>query len=320
MSFLQSITPINLLEEKAKFLADASYNPQFKYAQPVNSDKLLQHGYPQTKYSRLAQEIVDQAYHHRNEQDLMMTEGRVLSQAQVEQKITSFLSMHGLDKRFKLMWSSGFIARTTINKDTIKLRLPVEFRQDGLLSMLYHEIGTHALRRINYEHQPWFKKRLKYGLTHDYLKTEEGLASLHSLLPQSFKSAHSTALRYLLVDYAQHHSFAELWQLAGKYVQNLERRWMICLREKRGLEDTSQPGGYSKDLVYFEGMVDVWQYLNKHDFDITQLYFGKIAWQDVEIAIAANPGFRPQLPSFYTLDAVKYGQLLQSIGSLNHFN
>jgi hypothetical protein len=319
MSFLQSITPLNLLEEKETFLANTKYNPQFLYKEEINEKKLTKYGAPSEKYIALAREILTKTYFGRNEQDLYMTKGKQLTQAEVEAKILSFLKMHKLDERYKLTWSSSFVSRTTIDSDTIKLRLPADFRREGLLGMLYHEVGTHAIRRINYEQQPWFKKKKRYGFS-SYLKTEEGIASLHSLIPHSYKSAFVSAIRYLAVDTANKGSFAETWQALEPYVEDPERRWTIVFRQKRGLSDTSQPGGYTKDLVYFEGMVDVWKWLYSQNFAIADLYYGKLALEDVTKAVEMHPEFDPLLPSFYTHDFQNYRKQMLEIGEYNLFN
>ncbi len=312
MTLLQKLTPSNLLEEKEKFLSDNSYNPQFIYPEEVAKEKLYKYGHPKKEYLELAQEILDKAFFHRNEADLFMLEGRELSQDEVDQKIQSFLEMHDLQRRYDVVWSGSFVSRTSITKNSIKLRLPVDFRQEGLLGMLYHEIGTHALRRINYEEQPWFRKKKKYGFS-DYLITEEGLASLHALIPHSYKLAFGQAIRYLAVKHAQNHSFAETWHFLGKYIQDPNRRWVVTFRQKRGLTDTSQAGGYVKDLVYFQGLVEICRWLQKNSFDLPSLYYGKLALEDVEKAKEMNPGFKPKLPSFYLINKEKYAQEVSQV-------
>lgn len=318
MSFLSNLIPINLLEEKEKFLNDHKYNPQFVYDEPIDHKKLSQYGAPKQPYLDLAKAILEKSYFGRNELDLFMMEGKELNQQEVTDKTRTFLEMHGLSERFAIVWSSSFVSRATINEDTVKYRLPVDYRKEGLIGALYHEIGTHALRRINYEQQPWFKKKKKYGFA-DYLRTEEGLASLHSLLPHSFKSAYISAIRYLAVNVAQSASFAEVWHSLDQYVEDIERRWMITIRQKRGLEDTSQPGGYTKDLVYFEGLVDVWQWLTKNNYDLETLYFGKLAAEDIDKARELNPIFQPLLPVFFQ-EKDKYIQAVSEIGEYNEFN
>jgi hypothetical protein len=316
MSLLSILTPVNLFEEKKKFFADPEYNPQFIYEEHIAEDKLLQYGLPQKKYAALAKEILDRAYHNRNTKDLLKMEGEIISQDEVKKKVDIFLKMHDLQKKIKPIWSQSFISRVSINASTIKFKLPSTFRKEDVLGMLYHEIGTHAIRRVNYEQQPWFRKKKKYGFE-SYLRTEEGLAISHSLIPYSFKSAYKSALRYLAVDYAQSHSFSQLYSFLGKYIDNPETRWEVAVKQKRGLEDTSLGGGFSRSLVYFEGFVDTWQYLKKHNFDITNLYFGKMSYKDTDKALEMNPDFQPLLPSFFVLNKDKYASDLEKIGLEN---
>ena len=45
-------------------------------------------------------------------------------------------------------------------------------------------------------------------------------------------------------------SFRELYQELEEYIDDPQRRWEECLRVKRGLCDTSQPGAFCKDQVW----------------------------------------------------------------------
>lgn len=319
MSFLTDLIPTNLNEEKEKFFADNSYNPQFVYKNDIDQKKFNLYPKPQRKYLNLAKDILEKTFFGRNENDLFMLEGQMVSQSEVEKTIITFLNMHDLQNIYDIVWSSSYISRTSINSDTIKLKLPVNFRKEGLLGMLYHEIGTHALRRINYTKQPWFKKKKKYGFS-EYLITEEGLATLHGLIPHTHKSAFISATRYFAVSLAQTSSFADTWKGLGKYVQDPERRWSIVYRQKRGMTDTSKPGGFTKDLVYFLGMVEMWHWLRNNNYDITNLYFGKLAKEDVSLALKLNPNFSPKLPSFFTLSKLKYEREIEKIGVFNGFD
>ena len=125
MSLIQKITPINLLEEKEKFFADETYNPQFIYEEKVTDKTLYKHGYPQPKYLDLAQEILDKTYHQNTEAELDKLKGAVVNKSKVTQKTTDFLDVHQLKKRYKIVWSNSFVARATITTDTIKLKLPL---------------------------------------------------------------------------------------------------------------------------------------------------------------------------------------------------
>jgi hypothetical protein len=111
----------------------------------------------------------------------------------------------------------------------------------------------------------------------------------------------------------------DVWNFLSTYVQDFERHWTIAFRQKRGLNDTSKPGGFSKDLAYFEGLVDTWHWLKKNDFDPTLLYWGKMALEDVDLARKMNPQFEPQLPLFVTKRFPEYQLAMKDIGDINQF-
>lgn len=318
MSLLKKLTPINLLEEKEKFFADTSYNPQFIYEEDINESELYKYGLPKKDILEKAKKIVATAYAGgKTESDLVAENDPVISEQKVENMILAFLHAHGLENRFKVIWSASAISRASITHDTLKLRLNSEFRHYNTIGMIYHEIGTHALRRINYEQQPWFKKKKKYNLNNDYLPTEEGLASFHSLLPKSNKSAHTFALRYLTVEKALTTDFVGTWNFLEPYVDSKEKRWSLVVRLKRGIKDTGKLGAFTKDLVYFQGMIEVYDWLVNNSFSLEKMYLGKIAHEDIYKAIKLNPHFFPLLPIFYTQSTDEYKKSILSIGEKN---
>ena len=61
------------------------------------------------------------------------------------------------------------------------------------------------------------------------------------------------ALNYYMCCKASELSFTELFNDLEKYVDCPQLRYKYVLRVKRGLNDTSKPGGLYKDQVYLEG-------------------------------------------------------------------
>jgi len=55
------------------------------------------------------------------------------------------------------------------------------------------------------------------------------------------------ALNYYACYKASELSFVDLFNDMAQYVDNPRKRWKYVLRVKRGLSDTSQPGGLYKD-------------------------------------------------------------------------
>ena len=72
--------------------------------------------------------------------------------------------------------------------------------------------------------------------------TEEGLASLHSVLLRKQPYLWRAALLYYTVYHAASMSFSQLFGHIARFVQDPAVRWEYCLRAKRGQMDTSQPG------------------------------------------------------------------------------
>ena len=317
MSLVRDLTPINLLEEKQKFFdQNCKYNPYFKYNNLATLDKLYKYGQPKPKYLALAQEILNKAFHNQTEADIRALEGKLLNRAQAQIMIDKFLTANDLNKLIKIVWSDKFLGKASYYKNVLKLQLPLWHRRAEFKGTLYHELGTHAIRRINYAHQPFFKKKNKFGFE-DYMRTEEGLAGLHTLLARNFKLDYTGALNYVTSAVAQKKSFTETFNFVLKYIDDRNRAWRYTVKHKRGLYDTAKSGGFTKDIVYFEGMIKVWQFMQQSDFDLEGLYLGKIAYEDIAKAREMNPGFVPQLPSFIRKNKSKYIKEINKIAQIN---
>ncbi len=318
MSLVQDLTPINLEEEKQKFFDNNfKYNPQFKYKNLITINQLYKYGKPKSKPLELAKLILEEAFFGKTETELREIEGEVITKELANNIFKDFLEKNKIQNQIKIKWSKEFPGKASFYLDTLKLRLPPWHRQKEFLGTIYHELGTHALRRINYEQQPFFKKKAQYGFI-DYMVTEEGLASFHTLLAKNFKIDYMSALNYVTCDIAQHNSFSDTFSFVAKYLQDKERCWQYTYKLKRGLYDTSQGGGFTKNIVYLEGMIKVWNYFKKTEFDLEGLYFGKIDADDVEKARELNDGYQPVVPHFYKNNRKKYLEKILLIARSNH--
>lgn len=112
--------------------------------------------------------------------------------------------------------------------------------------------GTHYFRGFNNNSQPWCNRngRRKHGLK-PINPTEEGLASIHSVLFRKDPFLWRAALLYYTVYQASQMSFSQLFQDVGKFVKDPNTRWDYCVRAKRGWTDTSQPGGFPVSCLDF---------------------------------------------------------------------
>lgn len=307
---LHQLVPLNYREEKARFFSDHSYNPQFIYSSPISADDLVTYGHPKEALLQLADTLV-----HRHPK-IPTDTSKVLTQSEVTDRVATYISQYASLQGYKIHWSDNYIVRASVRDAEIRLHTQATFTEQSLIGLLHHEIGTHALRRHNDTLQPWHGMRKKFTLS-PYLSTEEGLAVLHGLIANDHPSLAAVALRYLAVQKALHSSFAETHAWVAQYSDDAEMRWMITLKQKRGLEDTAQPGAYTKDLVYFEGAMMVWRWLVEHITELPLLYAGKIALLDAPRLKEIARLQKIVLPFFYTSDTAAYHAKILTIGEYN---
>ncbi|KAJ3593958.1 hypothetical protein NHX12_006291 [Muraenolepis orangiensis] len=229
---LVALRPLNLEQERqAFFQADYKYEPQFEYAQPEPNGVL-------EKYKEGSGLFLQQKENCVGEVVVCLSE-ELLSQA---------------------------VMMVERCRPTLTINL-AGARQHWLEGMLRHEIGTHYLRGVNNNLQPWSTAagRKQFGLK-PANPTEEGLASLHSVLLRKHPYLWRAALLYYTVYHAASMGFSQLFSHIARFVQDPAVRWEYCLRAKRGQTDTSQPGCFSKDQVYLDGILRILRHRRTIDF------------------------------------------------------
>ena len=116
-----------------------------------------------------------------------------------------------------------------------------------------------------------------------YIKTEEGLAcfigDFFSANGEVKKKHH--AINYLAAYFAKGHSFSETYKFLTDHGINNELAFQKTFRLKRGLTDTEIPGVFAREPMYYEGMIEVKNYLEKGG-DIRKLYAGKVGLTEVD--------------------------------------
>ncbi|MBI5151694.1 MAG: DUF1704 domain-containing protein [Candidatus Pacebacteria bacterium] len=305
-SAIQLLQPLNKEEEKQKFLFDKQYNPQFVYEKTMDPKMMRKYGSISDEYLPLALSILKKGVEIRGEEEsfLELVEGGKIDRQQVEKNIIEYLKKYGLERKMQIHFSKRFLSPTSVTWPYINIRLPIIHRERGIIYTLHHEIGTHVFRRLNDERQPWYEKREAYHLHQPY-ETEEGLAVINAHIFRSHPLLWQSALYYYSVYHGSRMSFSELYKDLRQYTVSEDSRWSMCMRIKRGIQDTSVPGAFSKDQIYLRGVIKVLRWLKAHTFDPRPLYIGKIAVEDVEVAQHLNPQYIPLLPSFLQEDAIE---------------
>jgi uncharacterized protein (TIGR02421 family) len=187
-----------------------------------------------------------------------------------------------LDKRGFKEWRiivEDMPARVSINQYSMFVRIQASaaFSKSEVARLIVHEIDTHILRAENAKKQLFLLFR--YGFPR-YLMSEEGLAiyaeeQSRLLTPYDMRKY---ALRVLAAWYGVQYSFVKVYELLREYL-DAQAAFDMTVRIKRGMQDTSLAGAFSKDQVYLAGYLR----MNRaSDEDIRKLFFGKIGLDDIE--------------------------------------
>ena len=175
-----------------------------------------------------------------------------------------------------------------------------KFAEIDLERLKVHEVGVHALRAANGYKQPL--KIFALGLP-GYLSTEEGLSSYFEELTNnaSEETMRNYAARVIAVDsVCQELNFRQAFNRLKSYDLTDDQAWNLAIRAYRG-------GGYIKDHVYLDGYIKVKQFAEiEGDFDI--LYVGKVGIEDLSLirkliqeGILKEAKYKPQF--FYLLES-----------------
>ncbi len=118
----------------------------------------------------------------------------------------------------------------------------------------------------------------------DYLATEEGLAVYNQERTEfgETEKKYWPASSVVGIYRAMYGSFADVYAELVKLGFSMDRAWKVALKAKRGLADTSKPGAFTKDFVYFKGHRMILDFIEKGG-DLRNLYYGKINMNDLDI-------------------------------------
>nr|KAF6407032.1 hypothetical protein HJG59_007254 [Molossus molossus] len=245
---LMALRPTNMDRERDKFFqSHYTYNPQFEYQDPMPTAVLEKYCEASGQFIHQAVGIIEAVlekfgtYEHFE----AATGGQLLTKCQIWSIVRKYMQKEGCIGEVVVQLSEDLLSQAVMMVENSRPTLAINLtgaRQHWLEGMLRHEIGTHYLRGVNNARQPWHSAegRLQYGLR-PANPTEEGLASLHSVLFRKQPFLWRAALLYYTIYRASHMSFHQLFQDLARYVQDTDVRWEYCVRAKRGQTDTSLP-------------------------------------------------------------------------------
>ncbi|XP_008330084.2 uncharacterized protein KIAA0895 [Cynoglossus semilaevis] len=319
---LSAVKPSNVEKEKAVFFkSDFSYNPQFQYSNPVSPTFLARHNNASDRFLTQAVRIMELALQRYGSYETFeqVTGGNLLTKGRIWHNVKKYMEKEGCTGEIVVQMTDDLLSRAsmTVVKSRPTLTINVSTaREYWLEGMLRHEIGTHYLRSINNCHQPWSGST---GRKMHNLKplnpTEEGLASIHSVLFRRDPILWRAALLYYTVYQASQMSFSQLFCNLGNFVQDPNTRWDYCVRAKRGQSDTAQPGCFSKDQVYLDGILKILRHRDKINFPML-IALGKVSFEDVDRLKAEAQMENTRIP-YFMQDQVRYGEQLEKIMTVN---
>jgi hypothetical protein len=307
--FLTQLIPLNLFEEKQKFFAQKNYNPQFIYREDFPVSKLTIWGFPQ-------KELFEEAIQRMSGLSFGTPTENLVSQDHVYESVRQFNQRYAIQDPMHVEFSENLIARCKVTFNTISFRLPLQYTPETFDGLYRHELETHILRRAN--HLLHFPNQ-EFTEHWDYRRTEEGLANLHSHLFLSDKTIKKTYLSYVSVYLSQNFSFAEAFRQLVELRIPEDKAWNLIVRTKRGMTDTSQPGGLTKDICYLEGTLMVWNWLINKNGNPHDLYLGRLGLEDVDRFKGTIDTSQSFYPSFFE-DMDVYNKSIAEIGEANQFS
>ncbi|CAH2283070.1 Hypothetical predicted protein [Pelobates cultripes] len=322
---LNAIKPSNVEKEKMKFFkSQFTYNPQFEYANPALPSVLAKHSHASDRFLQQAINIMEKAIekYGNYERFEQATGGSLLPKSRIYHQVRKYMEKEGCQGEIVVHLTEDLLSRASMTfvngRPTLTINVSAA-REQWLEGILRHEIGTHYFRGMNNIRQLWNNSsgRKKYGLK-PVNPTEEGLASIHSVLFRKDPYLWRAALLYYTVYQASCMSFSELFQELRKFVKDPNTRWDYCVRAKRGWTDTSQPGCFSKDQVYLDGILQILRHRHSIDFQLLTS-MGKVSYEDIErlksLAVLENA----RIPQFLQ-DRNRYIEYLEKIMKVNELS
>lgn len=188
-------------------------------------------------------------------------------------------------KKYGFEWEirvpENLTTKVTIDpeKKTIYINGKKKYTETDFKRLIVHEVGTHIVRSENGRRQPY--SIFATGLANS-LATEEGLAvyseNVTNLLEQETLALY--AGRVIGTSLCETASFFEIFSHLNNYLSK-DVALYITQRVKKGIEDTSEAGGFTKDFVYLDGFVNVTNYI-KSGNNLNVLYVGAIGLDDID--------------------------------------
>lgn len=160
-----------------------------------------------------------------------------------------------------------------VGENRISIGKSIKRNENNLRRLIVHELESHIVQRNNIltSNNPL----LRLPKLYEARLYAEGLAVYNEYLTKTItKGAYETYwLRLKAVTMLQY-SFRDIFEELSRFT-NEEKAFLITYRVKRGMGDTSSPGGFPKDASYLYGFEKVYQYI-QNGGDLSFLYLVRV--------------------------------------------
>ncbi|PIR54765.1 hypothetical protein COU74_03390 [Candidatus Peregrinibacteria bacterium CG10_big_fil_rev_8_21_14_0_10_36_19] len=321
IKLLYHLRPLNLEIERKRFFKDPTYNPQFEYPSlkfdPIelvdalekikvdesplgqifnekkkeisNKVKLIEsideERFSNTSvdlYGKPAIEEVEECINilkNLNIEDLKPEKSPYTAE-DAKKRFEKIFNSYGL-KSWKVKIKDNMVADCVAGKNNrLFINKGAKFSKERIETLIVHEIETHILTAENGKFQPY--EIFNRGLA-NYLRTQEGMAmyNVEEQRGHSFNKNYKALGHVIAIDLAIKNSFAETYKKLVALGLPSKQAFKSTLKAKRGIGNTSHPGAFTKDYVYYSGYKQVKKFINDGG-DIKDLYLGKIDIEDLE--------------------------------------
>lgn len=191
------------------------------------------------------------------------------------------LEYNGID--WPVVLTDRIISKISISgrTRTVYVNSGLNYTVEEVQRLEVHEVEVHVYRGANGEKQPF--NIFREGLA-GYNETEEGLAiiaeDVSGCLEIDMRQMKLYAGRHLGVDYSAKGSFCDVFGKLREFFPDY-LAYRLTERAKRGLEDTSIKGGFTRDIHYISGSEKMRKYIANGGI-LSILYVGKVGLGDVD--------------------------------------
>lgn len=289
ISLVSLITPTNLNKEKEKFLGSKTYNPAFHYTWQDQKVDDLQFKNP-LKHS-LFSSILNQNYSGISSAALNLFEVKIedkvlkdaIQHAQVKGVMSAgsveefaILMREGLDYfglndiEVVLTDQAGFNVRPMHQAKRMMVSKHIQFEYFSMEAEVHHEL-VHCVRYYNGLHN-------NIKPSHNYLPTEEGLASWCQDNTNNDNGLAQHAMEYVATSVGlDGGSLRDIYECFRDFGASSELAWKRASRHKFGFIDTSVRGDIAKPAMYYANEIKIAKLSTEEKL---RLFVGKISLND----------------------------------------